>query len=214
MQIDTDTEEGKAELQKLIDKETEGLKKKNSELIDTTKKLKDEMKGFQEKLDAIEADKAKALEEAAAKSGDVEAIKKQLEDKYGKEIDTLKKTLGEKDGLLNQHLIDGGLAASLAKAGVKPDLSEAAMLMLKSKKPEIVDGKAVIEGKPLEAFTTEWLNSEAGQPFKAAPGNSGGGAQGSQSSSKGTGKRSSMSPVEKAEYIDTHGKEAYEALPY
>ena len=44
--IDTDTAEGKAELQKLIDAATEGLKNKNAELLGDVKKQKDSMKAI------------------------------------------------------------------------------------------------------------------------------------------------------------------------
>lgn len=74
MKIDTDTAEGKAELQKLIDAETKGLKDKNAELLGDVKKLKDASKGVQDQLDELKAAKEAADEEAAAKTGDVEKI--------------------------------------------------------------------------------------------------------------------------------------------
>lgn len=181
--IDTDTEEGKAELQKLIDKETEGLKAKNNELIDKQKKLKDEMKSFQDQLDDIKEAKEKAEEDAAKKSGDVEAITKSLEAKYTKKISELEGKLTDSSSKLNKIVIDQGITEALTKAGVAPQYLDAAALLIKhNSKSEVLelDGKAIahLDGKPITDFVSEWTQGESGKHYVAAKQNGGGGSDG------------------------------------
>lgn len=189
MKIDTDTAEGKAELQKLIDAETKGLKDKNAELLGDVKKLKDASKGVQDQLDELKAAKEAADEEAAAKTGDVEKIKQQLEAKHSKEMNALKEQISAKEGSLHKLLVENGLNEALAKVGVAPQYLEAAKALIQTKnKPEIVDvdgnSTAKIAGKAISDFVTEWSQGDSGKHFVAAQHNSGGGASGAH----GTGK--------------------------
>ncbi|PZQ45242.1 MAG: hypothetical protein DI551_08005 [Micavibrio aeruginosavorus] len=176
--IDTDTAEGKAELQKLIDAETKGLKDKNAELHGKLKKKDEEVASINERLTSLEAEKQEAEEKIANKKGDIEAVRAQEKEKYNKEI---KKKDDEIAGLkdqINTHVVDGGLSAALSKAGVLPEMTEAAFDHLKARnKIEVVDGKAVIGGKTLDEFMPEWAK-ESGKIFVAAPGNGGGGSKG------------------------------------
>lgn len=218
--IDTETEEGKTELRKLIDAETEGLKAKNAELLGSQKKLKDEMKTIQDRLDEIAAEKEKAEEEASLKSGDVDKVRKQLEEKHKKEIEALTTRLGEKDTKLNKLLVDGALDAALAKSGIAPQYLDAVKALIKtSHKSEITeqdgDAIAVLDGKPIADFVSEWAQGDQGKHYLAAPVNGGGGANGTNGGGKATGelKRSKMSADEKAAYVTEHGQEKYLALP-
>lgn len=194
MQIDTETEEGKAELQKIIDKETEGLKAKNAELLGNQKKLRDEMKAIQDQLDEIADAKKKAEEEAALKSGDVDKIRKQLEEKNSKAVAELEAKLKEKDSTLHALLVDQGLTEALTKQGVAPQYLDAAKALIKTtNKAEITDSEkgpvAMFDGKPLTDFVSEWSQGDQGKHFKAAPDNGGGGANGANGGGKASGGR-------------------------
>ncbi|AEP08897.1 hypothetical protein [Micavibrio aeruginosavorus] len=219
--IDTDTAEGKAELQKMIDKETEGLKAKKDELLGEVKKLKDSSKSIQEQLDELKAAKDAAEEEAAAKGGDVEKIKSTLEARHAKEKGDLSAKLADREAKLHKLLVDNGLTEALTKAGVTnpAHLKAAKAMILAENKAEVsdADGAAVatISGKPIQEFVSSFAQGEDGKHFIAATANSGGGAGGSNGGGKAAGgqTRSAMNHVDKAAYIKEHGQEAYLALP-
>ena len=189
MQIDTTTDEGKAALQKLIDTETDGLKAKNAELLGAQKKLKDDMKTFQDQIDEIKSAKEQAEAEAAEKSGDIEKIKENLQKAFDKERETLKGELDTTKSSLNSLMIDDGLAGALTKAGVAPQFLDDIRLALKAKhSPTItnVDGKPIaqIDGKNLTDFVAEWSQGDQGKHYIAAPNNGGGGANGANGGGK------------------------------
>lgn len=203
MKIDTDTDEGKAELQKLIDAATDGLKAKNAELLGDMKKQKTEFQGIKDQLKEIQDAKDAAEAEAAAKGGDVEKVKQQLQTKYQKEIEALNAKLSAKDEKLNSILIDGGLTEALAKANIAPQYMDAARALVKTSfKAEVVeaDGKSIaqIDGKPITEFVTSWSQGDQGKHFVAAQNNSGGGANGSNGGGKAVNAElSKLSPVER-----------------
>lgn len=205
--LDLTTEEGKAELQKLIDKETEGLKSKNSELLGEIKKQKDSFKSIQDQLDEIKEAKEKAEQEAAEKSGDVEQIKENLQKQHQKELEKIKAELEQKSGLLNQTLIDNGLKSALVKANIAPQHLEAVEALIRMKtKAEITDkdGQAVatLDGVPISEFVEAWSQGDTGKHYIAAPKNEGGGANGSNSGGKAaTARKAEMSVKEKTAFI-------------
>ena len=218
--IDTETAEGKAALQKIIDTETAGLKAKNDELLGKQKKQGDDLKAIQTQLDEIKAAKEAAEEEAANKSGDVTKVKEQLEAKHAKEMKALNDTIAAKDGSLHKLLVDNGLTEALTKAGVAPQYLDAAKALIQTNnKAEIaeIDGKTVAKfgDKEIAEFVTGWAQGDSGKHFVAAPVNGGGGAKGTGDGNKVPGdlKRSSMNHVAKAAYITEHGQQAYSELP-
>lgn len=217
--IDTDTDEGKAELQKLIEGETKGLKAKNEELLGEVKKQKESFKSIQDQLDEIKAAKEAAEEEAATKSGDIDKIKAAAEAKAKKEIEALRSELTSAKSQLNQTLIDGGLKDALIKANVASHHLPAVTALIKSTaKSEIVDSEgnllATFDGKPIEEFVTSWAQGETGKHYIAAPNNGGGGAGGSSGGGKAATekKKSDMDFKEKAAFIRENGQEAFNQL--
>lgn len=218
MKIDTDTDEGKAELQKLIDAETKGLKDKTAELLGSLKKLKEDMKASQDRLDEIQREKEEAEEAAASKKGDVEKIKETLTAKHQKEIEKLNTELTDKSGKLHKLVVDQGLTDALVKAGIAPQYMDAARALIKSTtKAEISekDGNAIaqIDGKELTEFVTSWAQGDSGKHFVAAGNNGGGGSNGSNGGSKGAGaktmKRSefeALPPADKVTFSKDGGK--------
>ncbi|MAR55994.1 MAG: hypothetical protein CMM93_02320 [Rickettsiales bacterium] len=206
--IDTNTEEGKAELQKLIDNATEGLKNKNSELLAEVKDQKAANKSFQDQLDELKAAKEAADEEAANKSGDVEKIKANLETKHQKEREALMSELKGKNSMLHTMLVDNGLTEALSKAGVAPQYMDAAKALIqKNNAAEVteVDGAAVarIGNESISDFVKGWSQGDQGKHFVAAPANGGGGAGGSNGGGKAPSGKSwmEMNNQEKTEYL-------------
>lgn len=198
MVIDTDTEEGKAALQKLIDADTKGLKDKNTELLGDQKKLKKDMEALQSQMDEINKAKEDAEAAAAAKSGDVTKITAALEAKHKKEREDDAKKLADKDASLHKLLVDNGLTDALTKAGVTnpAHLKAAKAMILAENKAEVgdVDGTltASIGGKPITDFVSAFAQGEDGKHFVAAPINGGGGAGGSNGGGKATTVKSNM----------------------
>lgn len=186
--IDTDTAEGKAKLQELIDAETKGLRDKKDELLGDLKKTKDSVKDLQAQFDELKAEKDKAETEAANKSGDVERIKADLQKQHKKELDKLTAERDAAVGTTNSLLIDGGLSEALAKSGVAPQHMDAVKALIKlNHKPEvaIVDGKAVarVGDASLTDFVSTWAQGDQGKHYIAAKDNGGGGASGSNGGS-------------------------------
>lgn len=210
MKIDTDTEEGKAELQKLIDAQTAGLKSKNEELLGDQKKLKADMKTFQDKLDSITREKDEAEAAAATKSGDIETIKANLTKAHTKEKETLTTERDSLKGQLNQVLIDKGLTEALVAANVAPQHMKAVTAMIKAEaKGEIVTENdtpiAKFNGKTIKDYVSDWSQSDEGKHYVAAQQNGGGGAGGSNGGSKATNVKSDMggTPEQRAAAIQS-----------
>jgi SMC interacting uncharacterized protein involved in chromosome segregation len=216
--IDTDTAEGKAELQKLIDEATKGLKEKRDELLANDKKRKDELKSLQDRLEALEAEKADAEQKAAEKGGDIEKIKSQLEAKHKKELDTVNAKLEAANSKLHTTLVDGGITEALTKAGVAPQYLDASKALLLKNKAEIEENEngvvVKIDGKPLNEFVTAWAQGDQGKHFVAAPNNGGGGAQGADGKSKAPTdkKKAEYTFTEKSEFIQKNGLDAWNQL--
>ena len=108
-----------------------------------------------------------------------------------KEIETLTKSLTEKDGALQSYLIDNGLSEAMLKVGVRPEFMGAAKAMLKSATTIKADNgqyHALMGDKPLADAVAEWAASDEGKHFVAAPANSGGGAPGSSNGGSRTPK--------------------------
>jgi hypothetical protein len=180
MKIDTETDEGKAEIQKLIEGETKGLKDKVSELLASIKKEKDERKAAQDAADSEKAAREEAEAAAAEKSGDVDKVKKALEEKHATEMKKRDDKIASLEAMLNNHVVDGGLVESLSKAGIAPHLMKAAKALIKTQFKSEVSEKdglpvAFIDGKAMTDFVKEWAEGEEGKHFIGAPLNGGGG---------------------------------------
>lgn len=200
------------EVQALIDeaveRATEALSTKNRELLGELKAAKAKAKG-------ADIDPA----EHAALQSKVEELTAQL-DKSGKtsqkEIEKLAKSLTEKESALTGLLIDGGLTDALVKAGVRPELMNAAKAMLKGKasiKADAGNYSALMGDKPLSDAVKDWATGDEGKHFITAPASTGGGAPGGGTKAPAGTKRSAMSYEQRAAYVKEHGQDKYLALP-
>lgn len=148
---------------------------------------RDRLKAMEDQLAEIQREKDKADEEKAKASGDVEAIKKQLEDKHAKELTAKDTRIVTLEGQLQRLVIDNGLAASLTAERVKPELAKAAAAMLRDGveiKDEDGEPKAYKGGLPLAEAIKLWATTDEGKAF-VLDGNSGGGANGGAKSPGG-----------------------------
>jgi hypothetical protein len=138
------------------------------------------IKDLTARLEAIEAEKAKAEEEAAAKSGDVEQVKAQLEAKHTRELAKEKERADRAEARLEKVLINERLSAALDEVRVKPELKEAAAALLRSGVELREEGEDLVPykgGLPLGESIKLWAADDKGKAF-VLDGNSGGGASG------------------------------------
>lgn len=173
MAIDRNDPEVKALIEEVTSAATEALSAKNRELLGELKTLRAKTKGSE--IDPAEHQALQAkVEDLSTELGKAQKAAKA-------EIERLTRQLEVKDSALSKHLIDAGLTDALAKAGVAPHYLNAAKAMFQSQAKLAADGaeyKALIGDKPLAEAIAEWVGSDEGKHFVAAPANSGGGATG------------------------------------
>lgn len=158
---------------------TKGLKDKNAELIGEVRTLK------QEKQDALEA-ADEAANDAAAKSGDVEALKASLEKKHAADLKKLNDQLGKMTTDLSALKIDAVISAEIAKAGVLPIHADILTTFLKAG-ATMENGEATVNGVALGDHLSNFFSSDAAKHYVAAPANSGAGATGSTTNASAHG---------------------------
>ena len=195
------TDEGKAEVQKLIDDAvtgaTGGLRDKNNALINEVKTEREKRREAQSIVDQIKAEKDAVNEAAALKSGDFESIKKAILEKHQTELSALNERLTSKDGQLKSLLIDDGLHTALSKAGVSGAYLDGASALIKSKhKAEVIDDNgrllASFDGQAVNDFVAEWTGSDTGKHYVTALVNGGGGSNGASGTGGAGGDNKNM----------------------
>lgn len=204
--MDISEEELKAKIDEAVEAATNGLVKKNQELLGELKETRKsrtidpaELDRLQSKIDALEMD----LGNANKASKEQEKALKKAQD-----------ALASESGFTQKLLLDNGLTEALVKAGVATPLLPAVKAMLGSQAKVIVDGdarKAVIGDKELSEFVSAWATSDEGKHYIAAPGNGGGGASGG--AGNGSGAKvwtretfDSKSHAERSEFAKAGGK--------
>jgi hypothetical protein len=200
MPFDPTDPDTKAALAAAVEDATAGLKTKVDELIGSEKKLKpedmaaleSENEGLRAKLSAAE----KTAKEAATAA-----------EKATKALET-------ETGFTRKLLVENNLKDTLLKGGVKDeDFLDALVTKFSQGAAVVADGdarKAMLGDKELSAVVGEYLASDAGKKFVAAPVNGGGGAQGgggeSHSKTVSRDKFNAMSHPERAAFAKDGGK--------
>lgn len=171
-------EEMQAEIQKLT-KAQEALAAKNEELLGEVKAERAKRRDAEQaREEAAEEARIKA-EEAAEKSGDVEALRKQLEAKHAKEIEKLTRERDDASGQLNKLVIDGGIDSALDAAGMAPAFKRMLRRDFAAEHQiEIKDGQAFVGGEQLAEVVKKWTESDEISGLKAAGQGNGSGAPG------------------------------------
>lgn len=174
-----------ADLDEAIEKAVGPLKSKVEEVIGDNKKLKNELRSKSEikpedmaalesENERLKADLTKAQKEAKDATTAAEKATKALEDE---------------SGFTRKLLVENGLKDTLIKGGVKDEDFLDALVTKFSQGASIVSEgdmrKAMLGDKELSAVVTEYLGSDAGKKFVAAPHNSGGGAPGGKGGATG-----------------------------
>lgn len=187
MPLDLNDPEVKTELKKIVDaaveESTEGLKKKNTELLN---ELKEARKGKQ--VDPAELERIESkLEEVQGQLAEANKQNKKLQT----DLEKANKTVEVETGITKNLLADNGLTEALVKAKIAAPFLPAVKALLLPKITIKVDGetrKALVGDKELDAFVTEWAGTDEGKHYVGAPVNGGGGSGGSGNPNPNTGK--------------------------
>lgn len=168
--------------------------KAHQALADAHERLKKDAKADRDALAAAKREKEEAeaaaeaaKAEAAAKSGDIEAIKAQMEAKHARELKAVTDRAEKAEGQVRKLVVDNGLDAALDAANVSPALKKAAKALLRESvelKDENGDPVALMGGVPLTDAIKAWSATDEGKHF-VTNGNTGGGAPGGKSGEQG-----------------------------
>lgn len=166
-----------ADLDAAIEKAVGPLKDKLTEVMDEAKEAKRKLRAASEiKPEDFQAaeDRADKAEQALAEAN------KQVKALTG-ERDKAVQSLENEQGAARKFALEAELASAIAEGNVVPALVPAFKAMIaQNAKADLVDGKyaVTIGDKPARDHIKTFLDSEEGKAFRAAPVNSGGGAQG------------------------------------
>lgn len=194
-----DTPEEKAALatavKEAVSQATAALVTKNSDLIG-------ELRAAKKGQEITPADVEKLEDKIEKLDGELTVAKKAAKDAT-KLADTASKALESESAFTKKLLIDNGLTNELTKNGVTNAAHlTGATAMLRTDVKIVIDGEkrtAMVGDKSLADHVKEWAGSDIGKNYVAAPGNTGGDANGNGNGlPKGTD-LDKMSPAEMME---------------
>jgi hypothetical protein len=178
MSIDINDPAVKEAIAAAVKDATDGLKRKNDELL---AEVKEARKG--KAIDPAELEKRDALIEEL--QGQVTAAQKAAKLAQG-EAEKAAKALQGESAYVQSLLVDNGLTAALTAAGVTTAAHlKAVKAMLAGQVQIVAEGEqrlAKVGDKPLAEFVSTWAKGDEGKYFVAAPNNTGGGSQGGNAS--------------------------------
>ena len=206
------TDEGKALLREHVEKATDGLKNKNTELMGKLKKSKEQKDELSTRLDDLELKSIEGEDGEARKSGDVEKQIQIAVAKKDKELKALKEELDDysqkltaSDTMLRNKIIKEGLSDALIENNIAKQHYKAISALLKSEYDIGIsdaegDLKPVVGDVPLNQVVKEWSQGDTGKQYVAAANNNGGGAKGSGGTANGGIDISNLSAKQKLSY--------------
>jgi len=205
---DDQLEAAKVDLSSRIDKEIEGLKSKNLELINDKKKLrktaqdaeqeledaKESLSGLKQKLETTEAQLSSREANDPEKNDELrEKFKTIFEaplraeiEKLTAEIKTATQRAETAEGALDRALINDAFEAAMTENHIKPSMRKAVSLLLRDEAEEIEierDEKTaviLIDSLPVSDFVKSWASQEGNDIYVEAPANNGTGANGTK----------------------------------
>jgi hypothetical protein len=178
---DTTTALTQADLDKAVraavDAAEEGLRSKNTELMDELKKPQRELRASKDITpDAHQAEIDRADKAEAALAEATKLAKAATADR-----DKALKSLESEQGAARSYALEAEIAGAIASGNVVPELVPAFKAMVQQQaKADLVDGKysVTIGDKAAKDYIIGFLDSDQGKAFRAAPLNGGGGAPG------------------------------------
>ena len=186
--IDLNAPEVQAAIQAAVDAAIAPVAAKNKELLAELKTARKSAEITPEQLAEVESERDELRAQLDKASKDLKAATATAE--------KATKALTDEQGFTQKLLIDNGLLETLSKNGVTdPAYQKASLAMLRAGVQIVVDGEnrvAKVGDKLLQDHVSEWVKSDEGKRFVAAPGHSGGGANGGS----GEGSRKTLSRAE------------------
>lgn len=194
--------------------EYDGLKQKNAELFNETKKERELRRGLEEKVAQFEKEK----HQEHKKSGDIEALEKSYLDKIAK----MESENKQKADLLHKQIYDltvgqtaTNIASELAVQGsgavLLPHIQNR-LTLDENQKVRVLDLQGNISALTLDDLKQEFRANAAFKPLIAGSYGQGSGAAGSNRT-PATLKRGDMDAKQMAEFVKQNGIEAYLKLP-
>ena len=161
----------------------------------------------------------------ARDSGEIDKLLQNQRQKFDRERDELAEQVKQKERLIEAITADRSLEEGLEKIKVKPGLRKAAFAFHRNKVKVISDSDAphgirvVVEigGEYMgvDDYLRHWAeNDDDAGEFLVSNQSSGGGALGGRGGLREFKPRVRMTPLEKSQYIQKHGKAAYDKLPW
>ena len=221
-------------VKKAVERETQGLKRKNGELLEANKKYTERLRAFgdldpeevREKLDAYDdltaGGKPPEGGEAAIQAAVIRAQRK-----ADRERERIEATLAQTKEALDvamqkgrDFLLNSALDGAIGEVGIAGPYREAVRLLHRDKvataladEPEMSpEAASRIANDVLQQFVA----TDMGKHYVGAPVTNGGGAKGSQSAAKGgvAGAKPvhQMTERDKAQFVDEHGLDAFKTL--
>jgi hypothetical protein len=156
----------------------DGLKSKNSELINSLKKTKT---GSEEELKILREFKENAELEEAKRVKDFEKALSLKEEQFNKKLDELTSSKNDLNSRYEKIMIDNELSKQLDGLNIDKDFKDAVTALLRPQ-IQLKEGAAMASDKPMSEFLKEWAGSDNAKRFIKAPENNGGGAGGGDKS--------------------------------
>jgi hypothetical protein len=156
-----------------INEATTGLVAKNQELLGKLKKA--------QKDSAIDPAEYQAVQDELTKANEKITELTKANKIAVTEVEKHKKLYETEAGVTHKLVVQNGLTSALIEAKVKPEYMDAVIALLSPQAKLKAEGDsrvAVIGDKPLTDYVGEWVKSDKGKHYVAAPVNQGGGANG------------------------------------
>lgn len=174
------------QLEKTFNEEREALKRKNEELIGEKRKVQERNRELEDSDATKKMAEMEARIEELKKGGNTEELQatyqKQLADLQAAKdeaIEAERQARKEAESRANNMIAERDLSNAIAKANIASPLVEAFTALVKSKGLEVNTAGdapyAMIEGRKVSDYVSDFAKTDAGKAFVSAPGNGGGG---------------------------------------
>lgn len=206
------------EIQEMIDKaKAEAYAEKDTEyagVIAKKDELLTKLRKTSATIDEIAAAKEAAEMALAEKTGNIEDIKKQLSEKFQKDIGAKEAEIKELKGKVHKFAFEDRLTGKLVEVGVDKDALPIVKAFIKSENEVTIDDDLSVKigDDSLDDYVLKWSQSETARRFLAAPVNTGGGAKGQNGSGKAATSKinradyDALSPMERQKFIKSGGE--------
>ena len=166
-------------IQAEVQKAVAGLQAKNSELLGSIKDLKTKNSTLQSEIDNYTQAEAEAKQKALLQSEDKEKVIKELQSQFAKKETEYLTQLEAANKAKDNFIIDNKIQDALAKAGIKSELINPTLMLVKNmNEASLVDGEVIIKGQGLGEFIKEFTENDFGKYYLSAKGTTGGGSEG------------------------------------